>query len=600
MSTQAKILIIDDVYGKVISEGRNNSRNDLCGKLLLNDISHDHPQTNTLKVKRPLADAVFFRGQTPICSKPGDTVENDLQTTLEVIRKGWFTESTGEVPWSMVLIDLNFKTGQVTEASNQENQGQPEGKDEDKTLFGLQICKALQQEMPDLPYYILSGEDRSEVSQQFTRYGALGFISRSDPKGDKALKQCMWEDGLIPDHTNTIIGHSKSLLFALRSARRAARTDKDILLEGEKGTGKELIAAYIHNIRKEEQTDRPFVKIDCGALSRELYQSTLFGHKKGDFTGAVTNKEGKIKQADGGDLFFDEISKMPLDVQDGLLRMGQEKEITMAGGDVKKINVRIISASNENLKEYAEQGLFHPDLYDRLESVGAKILLPPLRDRQQDIKQLADYFLQKALKEIQGARYRVMTPKVVKKLQSCHWSGNIRDFEKTINKAVNDYKNVEHIEPHHIVLPEEVSYKSYKKSNNIDPYQSGVKKKEQAIELTEFLDIMESFDFSENNVSGLELEGLLPRLRKIHAKQLGMYFAAVLAFRAKVDQLPEGNVQYTKAFKWALADNSVKPTKAKREIVNWFKGFPESAFEEAVEDIRDNHLVKNLLDKLVK
>jgi hypothetical protein len=192
-----------------------------------------------------MAQTVFFRGQTPIEAKVGNVVENDLDGALAVVRKGWpVTKSKSQAAecnlWSMVLVDLCFYTGRVTEESYRQTPGMPEGRpgdDDWHSYFGLTLLEAIHHEFPDLPVMVLSGKSRDEVSLEFSRRGAVGFIARDDLRGPELLKDALQLHGLLPDPTGEIVGQSLPLLLALRDARRAAMHRENVLIRGERGAG---------------------------------------------------------------------------------------------------------------------------------------------------------------------------------------------------------------------------------------------------------------------------------------------------------------------------------------------------------------------------
>src|ERR1019366_3450608 len=195
-------------------------RANLCGQYLLEDVTGDEKgKGGTLKIKQPVAQVVFFRGQNPVCSTVGDVVENDLEATLAVIREGW-SEPRSENPcWSMVLLDLCFYTGTVTKQSDRRAAGMPEGRERDdnpKHYFGMEILEAIHKEFPELPVVIMSSMPRKNVSREFSSKGALGFLPREDTHSADRLKEMLWRHGLIQDETGEIAGRSRSLLLALR------------------------------------------------------------------------------------------------------------------------------------------------------------------------------------------------------------------------------------------------------------------------------------------------------------------------------------------------------------------------------------------------
>jgi DNA-binding NtrC family response regulator len=229
-----------------------------------------------------------------------------------------------------------------------------------------------------------------------------------------------------------ILGQSKLLLYVLDMASRAANATSTVLIHGETGTGKELLAKAVHfNSRRK---DRPFVTINCGAIPKDLLESELFGHVKGSFTGALANKRGKIELADGGTLFLDEIGEMPLELQVKLLRLIQHGEIEKVGvAGVTKVDVRIIAATHRNLQAMIEDGAFREDLYYRLAVI--PLQLPPLRERADDIPELVQQFFVKA-KEKQGRSELVLPPSLLPYFSAYRWPGNVRELENVIERVV--------------------------------------------------------------------------------------------------------------------------------------------------------------------
>jgi hypothetical protein len=228
-----RILIVDDRFGRIHPDRKNEERANLCRQYLLEDVTFDEIGNGTgQKIKKPVAQVVFCRGQRPVCSTIGDTVENDLAGTLEVIRKGWQTWQPNKPRWAMVLLDLCFYTGPVTEESEREKGlGMPLGRDGDDNpqhYFGLQLLRAIFHEFSELPVVILSSKPRQKVSLALSCSGAYDFLKTDDEQGAKRLQQCLYYDGFIADSTRKIIGHSKALLLALRAARRAASTQKNV------------------------------------------------------------------------------------------------------------------------------------------------------------------------------------------------------------------------------------------------------------------------------------------------------------------------------------------------------------------------------------
>lgn len=229
-----------------------------------------------------------------------------------------------------------------------------------------------------------------------------------------------------------ILGRSKSLLYVLDMASRAAQATSTVLIRGETGTGKELLAKAIHF--NSQRKDRPFVTINCGAIPKDLLESELFGHVKGSFTGAFANKRGKVELADGGTLFLDEIGELPLELQVKVLRLIQQGEVEKLGvTGVTKIDVRIIAATHRNLQAMVEDGVFREDLYYRLAVIPLE--LPPLRERADDIPELVEQFFLKA-KEKQSRPDLVLPTRLLPYFGGYTWPGNVRELENIIERVV--------------------------------------------------------------------------------------------------------------------------------------------------------------------
>jgi transcriptional regulator with GAF, ATPase, and Fis domain len=229
-----------------------------------------------------------------------------------------------------------------------------------------------------------------------------------------------------------IVGSCAGMREILKKVDKVAPTDISVLITGETGTGKELIARELH--RRSPRTKGPFVTINCGAIPENLLESELFGHVKGAFTGAVATRAGRFQAAIGGTLFLDEIGEMPLQLQVKLLRALQEKVVYRVG-DVRPepVDIRVVAATNKNLAEMVGEGSFREDLFYRLNVV--TLLLPPLRDRGDDLLVIAKYFLQKSANEF-GAKVRGFTPAAVNAMKKYGWPGNIRELENKLKKAV--------------------------------------------------------------------------------------------------------------------------------------------------------------------
>jgi formate hydrogenlyase transcriptional activator len=229
-----------------------------------------------------------------------------------------------------------------------------------------------------------------------------------------------------------IIGNSPALKHVLELVETVAPSDSTVLLLGETGTGKELIARAIHD--RSRRNLRTFVKLNCAAIPTGLLESELFGHEKGAFTGAITQKIGRMELGDQGTLFLDEVGDIPIEIQPKLLRALQEREFERLGSThTRKVNVRLIAATNRDLEQMIADREFRSDLYYRLHVFPIRI--PPLRERKEDIRQLVSYFVQKFAKQMQK-KIDLISPVVMKGLMAWEWPGNIRELENFIERAV--------------------------------------------------------------------------------------------------------------------------------------------------------------------
>ena len=243
------------------------------------------------------------------------------------------------------------------------------------------------------------------------------------PQNEQNRLECQFEQ---------IIGHSPALKSALLEVEQVAPTDSTVLVLGETGTGKELIAQAIHDLSA--RCGRPFVKLNCAAIPFDLLESELFGHERGAFTGAVTQKIGRFEMADKGTLFLDEIGDIPLALQPKLLRVLQEKEFERLGsGRTHRIDVRLVAATHRDLNEMVARNKFRSDLYYRLNVF--PILLPPLRERRQDIPVLVTHFV-KSFSQRMGKPIRQIPPETLEAFILYSWPGNVRELQNLIERAV--------------------------------------------------------------------------------------------------------------------------------------------------------------------
>ncbi len=236
----------------------------------------------------------------------------------------------------------------------------------------------------------------------------------------------------ITEEIKTVVFADPATMRTLALADQIAPSDASVLITGESGTGKEVIARYIH--RKSKRAGNQMICVNCAAIPEALLEAELFGHEKGAFTGAVARRIGKFEEADGGTILLDEISEMDMRLQSKLLRVLQEREVDRIGGSKPvKVNIRVLATSNRNMPEEVKKGTFREDLYFRLNVISLN--MPPLRERKEDIKPLAEHFIDKYSKA-NGIPVRKLTDEALGKLKSYKWSGNVRELENTMHRSV--------------------------------------------------------------------------------------------------------------------------------------------------------------------
>ncbi len=313
-------------------------------------------------------------------------------------------------------------------------------------MDGLELLAAIRGQNTHAPVIVMTAFGTIEVAVEAMKAGAVDFLLKPFSLDHlmavihKALevralrdenRQLREELGKRYQFDN-IIGRSPAMQGIFATIERVAPTRATVLLAGESGVGKDLIARAIHF--HSPRRDHPFVKINCSALPENLMESELFGYEKGAFTGANTTKPGKFEQADTGTVFLDEIGDVPASIQVKLLRILQEREFERLGSNTTRhIDVRVIAATNQDLRAALEQGTFREDLYYRLNVVPINII--PLRERMADIPFLAEHFLQKYAEET-GNNVTAITPAAISKLAAYHWPGNVRELENVIERSL--------------------------------------------------------------------------------------------------------------------------------------------------------------------
>jgi len=312
---------------------------------------------------------------------------------------------------------------------------------------GIEILRRLQQESPDTAAVVITGYPSVESAVEAMKLGAADFLPkpftpdvlrltvRRTLRGarmarENLLLRSQLEEGRGGDYE--LIGQSDAMRQIHDLVLRVAPTDSTVLITGESGTGKELVARAIRN--HSPRREKPFVTVDCGALVGTLFESELFGHVKGSFTGATSLKHGRFELADGGTIFFDEIANVGPEIQAKLLRVIQEREFTRVGAtQVIPVDVRILAATSRNLLDEIRDGRFREDLFYRLCVV--PVVLPPLRQRREDIPLLAEHFLQKHNARRRD-KTRGFTKEALEALMKHDWPGNVRELENAIERAI--------------------------------------------------------------------------------------------------------------------------------------------------------------------
>ena len=313
-------------------------------------------------------------------------------------------------------------------------------------MGGLEFLEKLESVRGDLPVIVQTSQGSIETVIKAMRAGADDFVVKPvSPERLRVSIQNLLKVNALTEEVkrlnkkvsgaltfDDLIAASPAMANVLRVGKRGAQSNIPMLIEGESGVGKEMIARAIQG--ESDRVGKAFVAVNCGAIPEHLVESTLFGHEKGSFTGAVAKHIGKFQEADGGTLFLDEVAELPLDVQVKLLRAIQEGEIDPVGSRKPvKVNIRLISATNKNMIEMVKQGQFREDLYYRLNVY--PVMVPALRDRKEDIPALTNHFITKLSAE-EGRKVHAITPRALEMLKLYAWPGNVRQIENTIFRAI--------------------------------------------------------------------------------------------------------------------------------------------------------------------
>lgn len=312
-------------------------------------------------------------------------------------------------------------------------------------MDGMEVIEKIQTMQPDLPVVMISGHGNIDTAVESVKKGAFDFIQKppdlnrllitirnAQDKSSLISEKKTLQRRISKHKTNEIVGESEAIEKINKTIELVAPTDARVLIHGENGTGKELVARWIHE--RSGRSEKPLIEVNCAAIPSELIESELFGHEKGSFTSAIKSRAGKFELAHEGTLFLDEIGDMSLSAQAKVLRALQENKITRVGGDKEiTVDVRVLAATNKDLREEIAQGRFREDLYHRLAVIIVEV--PSLRERRSDIPLLIEHFSHLICKEY-GTAIKKFDSKAVSALQEFNWSGNIRELRNVVERLI--------------------------------------------------------------------------------------------------------------------------------------------------------------------
>ncbi len=310
-------------------------------------------------------------------------------------------------------------------------------------MDGVEVLEAVKKIKPEVPIVMISGHGDLDTAVNTMRLGAFDYISKP-PDLNRLLNTvriALDRKELVVENTRLkkkvsknyeMVGESSAIQQIKEMIEKVAPTEARVLITGPNGTGKELVAHWLH--QKSDRSGGPMIEVNCAAIPSELIESELFGHVKGAFTSANKDRAGKFEAANGGTIFLDEVGDMSLSAQAKVLRALQENKVQRVGSDKDiKVDVRVIAATNKNLKEEIAQGRFREDLYHRLAVI--LIMVPPLNERREDIPLLVEYFTQKIADE-HGTARKKFSDKALKKLKEYDWTGNIRELRNVVERLI--------------------------------------------------------------------------------------------------------------------------------------------------------------------
>ncbi|MES2500516.1 MAG: nitrogen regulation protein NR(I), partial [Pseudomonadota bacterium] len=353
----------------------------------------------------------------------------------------WILDDDKSIRWvfekALARTDLEFKTfSSVAEALNALNREQPQVVVSDIRMpngSGLDFLTEIKQRFPDIPVIIMTAYSDLESAVAAFQGGAFEYLAKPfdvDQAIDvikRAVEESMRQavETVVLEETPEIIGQAAAMQEVFRAIGRLSRSHATVLINGESGSGKELVASALH--KHSPRAEKPFIAINTAAIPKDLLESELFGHERGAFTGAAAARRGRFEQADNGTLFLDEIGDMPADLQTRLLRVLSDGQFYRVGGHQPlKVNVRVIAATHQDLEERVKLGLFREDLFHRLNVI--RLRLPPLRERREDIPHLTKHFLAQSAIQL-GVEPKQLSAAALRYLTAVNWSGNVRQLE---------------------------------------------------------------------------------------------------------------------------------------------------------------------------
>ncbi len=353
----------------------------------------------------------------------------------------WILDDDKSIRWvfekALARTDLEFRTfPSVAEALNALNREQPQVVVSDIRMpngSGLDFLAEIKQRYPEIPVIIMTAYSDLESAVSAFQGGAFEYLAKPfdvDQAIDvikRAVEESMRQavEAVAIEETPEIIGQAAAMQEVFRAIGRLSRSHATVLINGESGSGKELVASALH--KHSPRAEKPFIAINTAAIPKDLLESELFGHERGAFTGAAAARRGRFEQADNGTLFLDEIGDMPADLQTRLLRVLSDGQFYRVGGHQPiKVNVRVIAATHQDLEERVKLGLFREDLFHRLNVI--RLRLPPLRERREDIPHLTKHFLAQSAIQL-GVEPKQLSAAALRYLTAVNWSGNVRQLE---------------------------------------------------------------------------------------------------------------------------------------------------------------------------